>query len=60
MPFHARHGFLKFVPDVRRTPSTKVVSPENYDAVLRAFETAETLVNHQEKVDSLYALLMEV
>ncbi len=51
---------LKFVPDLRRTPSTILVSPTNYESVLRAIETSETLINNRSKMDSLRGLLNEV
>lgn len=59
-PFHGNRGFLKFAPDLRQTPSSQLKSPTNYNAVLRAIETAETLINNQVKMDCLRSLASEV
>ncbi len=60
IPFFRNRGFLKIAPDLRRTPSTKIRPPDNYDAVIRAIETAETLINSQDKMRSLRTLAKEV
>ncbi len=58
--FHGSRGFLKFCPDLRRTPSTNILPPPNYEEVLRCFRTAETLINNAAKMTALRSLAGEV
>ncbi len=54
--FHGDSGFLKFVPDLRKTPPTSLVAPPNCDSLIRVIENAETIFNNWEKRNSLYSL----
>ncbi len=60
VPFHGGSGFLKICPWLAPNAIHIAGCATNYDSVLRAIETAETIINNQDKRDSLYSLAKEV
>lgn len=53
-------GFITDIPDLRKTPPVKLVSPPNLIQVMKRLDSEETRINDMGKMESLKALVDEI